>query len=273
MSNIKVGIIGGTGLNDPKILLDKIEKKVTTPYGEPSSALTIGKIDGVDVVVLARHGSKHGINPSQINYRANIHALKEEGCNFILGTNACGSLRAEYKKGDLCVVDQFIDRTFKRENSFYNGLPSDPEGVLHIPMGDPFCEPTRKVMIEAIKELGFEFHEKGTIVINEGPRFSSRAESKMFRIWGGDLIGMTIVPEVCLAKEAGMSYTSVCMVTDYDAWKEDEPPVTTEEVLSILKSNADKAKQVLIKTVSLLGKRNWDDLIKQNKDSVKNSLM
>jgi len=273
MSKIKIGIIGGSGLNDPKILSNKTEKSVTTAYGDPSSVLTLGQIDGVDVVILARHGKAHEINPSQINYRANIKALQQEGCTHILATNACGSLKDEYKKGELCIVDQFIDRTFKRENSFYNGLPTDPKGVLHIPMGEPFCPDTRNVMIRATRELGYAFHQRGTIVIIEGPRFSTRAESKMFRNWGGDLIGMTTVPEVCLAKEAGMSYVSIAMVTDYDAWKEDEPHVTVEEVLEILKENADKATQVLKKTVSLMGKMDWSQVVTTNLEIVAKGVM
>merc|ERR1711962_915108 len=177
---IKVGIIGGTGLEDPQILTEKSEKTVDTEFGKPSSALTVGKINGVDVVLLSRHGKAHEIGPSDINYRANILALKNEGCTHILTTNACGSLKEEYGIGDLVVLDQFIDRTYKREPSFYS--VTSPEGskfrqVQHIPMGEPFCEDSRKVLIKVISELEFKFHEKGTIVVIEGPRFSTRAES------------------------------------------------------------------------------------------------
>lgn len=272
MDKLKVGIIGGSGLNDPKILHEKTEKSVTTPYGEPSSVLTLGQIEGVDVVLLARHGKGHDINPSQINYRANIWALQAEGCTHILATNACGSLRQEYKVGDLIILDQFIDRTFLRHNTFYSGNKEDPKGVLHIPMGHPFCEETRKVMIAATKELAFDFHEAGTMVIIEGPRFSTKAESKMFALWGGDLVGMTTVPEVTLAKEAGICYSSVAMVTDYDAWK-DEDHVTVEQVYQTLKKNADKATKVLIKAVSLLAKRDWTEVIEANKKMISSGIM
>ena len=272
MIKIKVGVIGGTGLDKPNILQYKTEKSVTTPYGNPSSALTIGQVDGVDVVLLSRHGKEHNINPSQINYRANIRALQDEGCTHILATNACGSLQEQYKIGDLVILDQFIDRTYSRHNTFYSGQSCDPKGVLHIPSGHPFCEETRKVMIAATKEIGHSFHETGTIVIIEGPRFSTKAESKMFRLWGGDLIGMTTFPEVSLAREAGISYSSVAMVTDYDSWK-DEDHVTVEMVGRIIKENADKATEVLIKTIGMLGKQDWSEVIKTNRNVVTSGIM
>ena len=270
-TKIKVGIIGGTGLNDPKILIDKTEKNVTTPYGEPSSSLTLGNIEGVDVVLLSRHGKKHEINPSQINYRANIRALQDEGCTHILATNACGSLREDYAIGDLVVLDQFIDRTFLRNNTFYSGGEADPTGVLHIPMGHPFCEETRKVLIDAMKEYDFKGHEQGAIVVIEGPRFSTKAESNMYRLWGGDLIGMTTVPEVSLAKEAKISYASIAMVTDYDAWKEEH--VTVEMVVQTMKENASKATKVLIKAVQLIGKRDWEEVIKKNHEVIEKGIL
>ena len=270
---VKVGIIGGTGLDDPEFFTNKDEVSVTTPYGDPSSTLITGQLHGVDVVLLARHGRKHDKNPSCVNYRANIHALKEIGCTHVLATNACGSLRVEYRVGDLIILDQFIDKTFKRECTFYSGHEGGPKGVMHIPMGHPFCEETRKVMIAASKDIGFRFHEKGTIVIIEGPRFSTVAESKMFRSWGADLIGMTTVPEVCLAKEAGLCYSSVAMVTDYDSWKEDEAHVSVEVVGRRLKDNADKATKLIIKAVGLLAERKWDDVIKDCKDVVDGSIM
>ena len=264
MTLTKVGIIGGTGLNDPQLLLNKTEIDVDTPYGKPSSVLTVGELNGVSVVILSRHGKNHSINPSQINYRANIWALKEIGCTHILATNACGSLKEDYKIGDLVVLDQFIDRTFKRENTFYSGQQNDPSGVQHIPMGEPFCEYTRRIMIEAIKTCGFDVHEHGTIVIIEGPRFSTRAESKMFQLWGGDVVGMTLVPEVCLAKEVGISYSSLAMVTDFDAWREGDH-VTVEQVGKVLHQNAEKAKKVLLTAIALIGSRNWDAVVEKNK--------
>jgi len=273
MVKLKIGIIGGTGLDNPEIFTNKNEVSVTTPYGAPSSSLITGQLHGVDVVLLARHGRQHETNPSSINYRANIHALKEIGCTHVLATNACGSLREEYRVGDLIILDQFIDKTFKRECTFYSGYEGGPKGVMHIPMGHPFCEDTRKCIIEASKGFGFSFHEKGTIVIIEGPRFSTVAESKMFRLWGADLIGMTTVPEVCLAKEAGLCYSAVAMVTDYDSWKEDEPHVSVEIVGQRLRENAEKATKVLLKAVELIAQRDWDDVIKRHKDVVDGSVM
>lgn len=273
MAKVKVGIIGGTGLDNLEMFKNKTEVIVTTAFGAPSSSLICGQLDGVDVVLLARHGRKHELNPSNVNYRANIQALKDQGCTHVLATNACGSLREDYRIGDLIILDQFIDRTFKRETSFYSGHPSGPTGVMHIPMGEPFCEDTRKVMISATKECGFVFHETGTIVIIEGPRFSSKAESNMFRLWGADLVGMTTVPEVCLAKEAGLLYSSVAMVTDYDSWKDDEPHVSVEVVGQRLKDNADKATKVLIKAVEIISRQKWDSIIKSHNDMLDGSVM
>lgn len=272
-TKIKIGIIGGTGLDNPDIFTNKSEVSVTTPFGNPSSTLITGQVNGTDVVLLARHGRKHEMNPTTINYRANIHALKEIGCTHVLATNACGSLREEFRIGDLIILDQFIDKTFKRECTFYSSHEGGPEGVMHIPMGKPFCEDTRKCMIEAAKEFDFACHEKGTIVIIEGPRFSTVAESKMFRMWGADLIGMTTVPEVCLAREAGLCYSSVAMVTDYDSWKEDEPHVTVDVVGRRLKENADKATKVLLKAVDVIARKEWDAVLKSHRDVFEGSVM
>jgi len=267
MVNIKVGIIGGTGLEDPQILTDKVEKNVTTAYGSPSSSLTVGQINNVDVVLLSRHGKCHEIGPSDINYRANILALKDEGCTHILTTNACGSLKEEYHVGDLVVLDQFINQTYKRESSFYSGLTradSRFEGVNHIPMGDPFCEETSNIVIDAMKKTSYRHHEHGTIVVIEGPRFSTRAESRMFGLLGGDVIGMTTSPEVCLAKELGISYASIATVTDYDSWKDGEH-VTVEKVFQVIKENSLKATKVLLFTIEMMGQKDWSSLIESNK--------
>jgi len=265
-STIKVGIIGGTGLEDPQILTEQSEKNVDTLFGKPTSPLTIGKMCGVDVVLLSRHGKAHEIGPSDVNYRANIMALKEEGCTHIITTNACGSLKEEYRIGDLVVLDQFIDRTYKRESSFYS--VNAPDGskfrqVQHIPMGEPFCEQSRNVLTKAISELAFPFHEKGTIVVIEGPRFSTRAESRMFGMWGGDVIGMTTSPEVCLARELGISYASIAMVTDYDSWREGEH-VTVEQVLKVIKQNSEKAKKVIMKAIEIMKGMDWSKLVESN---------
>lgn len=160
--------------------------------------------------------------PSSINFRANIHALKQEGCTHVIATTACGSLREHIHPGHVVILDQFIDRTFKREPTFYDGKPGSPAGICHIQMDAPFCKRTRSILIKAAQKLQLKCHEKGTVVTVEGPRFSSKAESFMFRSWGCDVINMTTVPEVCLAKEAGLCYASIALPTDYDCWK-DEP--------------------------------------------------
>jgi len=265
---IKIGIIGGTGLEDPQILTDKVEKNVTNQFGNPSSSLTIGQINNVDVVLLSRHGRSHEIGPSDINYRANILALKDEGCTHILTTNACGSLKEEYKVGDLVVLDQFINQTYKRESSYYSGNGREGtrfSGVNHIPMGDPFCEESRKILIQAMKKNSFSHHEKGTIVVIEGPRFSTRAESRMFGLLGGDVIGMTTSPEACLARELGLSYASIATVTDYDSWREGDH-VTVEKVFQVIKENSQKATKVLLDTIEIMGQMDWSALIESNNE-------
>uniref|UniRef100_A0A8C3KQZ1 S-methyl-5'-thioadenosine phosphorylase n=1 Tax=Calidris pygmaea TaxID=425635 RepID=A0A8C3KQZ1_9CHAR len=257
----KIGIIGGTGLDDPDILEGRTEKYVDTPYGKPSDALILGKIKNVDCVLLARHGRHHTIMPSNVNYRANIWALKEENCSHVLVTTACGSLREEIQPGDLVIIDQFIDRTTKRHCTLYEGLHSAVAGVCHIPMAEPFCTKTREVLIETAKKLGLQCHSKGTMITIEGPRFSSRAESLMFRSWGADVINMTTVPEVVLAKEAGMSYASIAMATDYDCWKEHEAAVSVDQVLRTLKMNADKATSLLLTAIPQIGSMEWTDTL------------
>ncbi|XP_030643921.1 S-methyl-5'-thioadenosine phosphorylase isoform X2 [Chanos chanos] len=222
VTQIKIGIIGGSGLDDPDILEGRTERYVDTPFGKPSDALIVGKIKNVECVLLARHGRQHTIMPSNVNYQANIWALKEEGCTHILVTTACGSLKEEIQPGDIVIIDQFIDRTTKRAQTFYDGRPTSPPGVCHIPMAEPFCTRTREVLLEVARALGVRCHPRGTMLTIEGPRFSSRAESLMFRQWGADVINMTTVPEVVLAKEAGLCYASIAMATDYDCWKEHE---------------------------------------------------
>lgn len=244
MKNVKVGIIGGSGLDDPNLMKDIKEKKVKTPYGSPSSPLTIGKINGVDTVVLARHGKKHSIYPTGVNFRANIFALKKEGCTHILATTAVGSLREKIRPGDLVFIDQFIDFTKHRPLTFHE------EKVIHTPMSEPFCNDLRTLLVKSAKELKLRHHPKGTVITIEGPRFSTKAESHMFRSWGADVINMSTVPEVILARESGICYQSIAMSTDYDCWKEGEEPVTWEMILSIMKQNSDNVKKLLVQTVS-----------------------
>ncbi|XP_058157920.1 S-methyl-5'-thioadenosine phosphorylase isoform X2 [Dasypus novemcinctus] len=258
---VKIGIIGGTGLDDPDILEGRTEKYVDTPFGKPSDALILGKIKNVDCVLLARHGRQHTIMPSKVNYQANIWALKEEGCSHVIVTTACGSLREEIQPGDIVIIDQFIDRTTVRPQTFYDGSHSCTRGVCHIPMAEPFCPKTREVLIETAKKLGLRCHSKGTMITIEGPRFSSRAESLMFRTWGADVINMTTVPEVVLAKEAGICYASIAMATDFDCWKEHEEAVSVDKVLKILKENANKAKSLLLTTIPQIGSMEWSETL------------
>uniref|UniRef100_U3JEH1 S-methyl-5'-thioadenosine phosphorylase n=1 Tax=Ficedula albicollis TaxID=59894 RepID=U3JEH1_FICAL len=269
----KIGIIGGTGLDDPDILEGRTEKYVDTPYGKPSDALILGKIKNVDCVLLARHGRHHTIMPSNVNYRANIWALKEENCSHVLVTTACGSLREEIQPGDLVIIDQFIDRTTKRHCTLYDGQHSSLSGVCHIPMAEPFCTKTREVLIDTARKLGLQCHSKGTMITIEGPRFSSRAESCVFRSWGADVINMTTVPEVILAKEAGMSYASIAMATDYDCWKEHEEAVSVDKVLKTLKGNANKATSILLTAIPQIGSMEWTDTLHTLKVSIQMRLM
>jgi 5'-methylthioadenosine phosphorylase len=244
---VKIGIIGGSGLDNPDILENAKAIEVSTPYGEPTSVLKSGKIKGVDVVLLARHGREHTIPPTQVNFRANIHALKEQGCTHILATTAVGSLREEIGRGHLVILDQFIDFTRLRNISFFHTF--EPHNPKHTPMAEPFSKELRTLLIEGCRELRIPFHEKGTVVTIEGPRFSTKAESSMFRIWGADVINMSIAPEAALANEAGIPYAAVAMSTDYDCWKEDEAPVTWEQILKIFGENVDKVTKLLVRVI------------------------
>ena len=245
---VKIGIIGGSGLDNPDILKDAKDKKVKTLYGDPTSPLKTGKIHDVEVVLIARHGREHTIPPTQVNYRANIQALKDQKCTHILATTACGSLRAEIGRGDLVLLDQFIDFTRLRKVTFHEEFT--PGDMKHTPMADPYSEELRNILIETAKELNLKFHEKGTVVTIEGPRFSTRAESHMFRSWGADVINMSIAPETILANEAGIPYAAVAMSTDYDCWKVDEAPVTWEEILEVFGKNVNNVIALLTNTIS-----------------------
>jgi len=240
----KIGIIGGSGLDDPKLLKDYDEIDIKTKYGKPSSALVTGKIKDVEVVILARHGKDHSVHPTGVNYRANIRALKDVGCTHIIATTAVGSLREEIKPGHIVFPDQFIDFTKKREYTFF-----DEGEVVHTSMADPFSEHIRNKLIEVSNNLGLKYHPKGTVVTIEGSRFSTRAESHMFRLIGADIINMSTVPEVSLAKELGFEYATVAMSTDYDCWKENEEPVTFEMVMETMKKNSENVKKLIIEVI------------------------
>ncbi len=243
---VKVGIIGGSGLDDPQILSNSVVKEVTTPYGDPSSALTCGTIKGVAVVLLSRHGKDHEHTPTGVNYRANIWALKEEGCTHILATTAVGSLREEIGRGHFVILDQFIDFTRHRSLSFHDSFS---DGVVHTPMATPFCDELRDLLSVTSHALGYPTHDSGTVVTIEGPRFSTKAESHMFRSFGADVINMSVAPECALANEAKLPYAAVAMSTDYDCWKEDEAPVSWDEVLKTFYANVDKVVALLVAVV------------------------
>ena len=238
---VKIGIIGGSGVGAPDILENAVRIKQHTPFGATSDLVTTGKCKGIDVVMIPRHGEGHRIAPSLVNFRANMWAMKELSVTHILAPTAVGSLQKQIAPGDLVFVDQFIDRTTKRASTFYEGTQ-----ICHIPMAEPFCPQLRKLLAESAAALSLPHHKKGTVVTIEGPRFSTKAESHMFRLLGCDIINMTTVPEVVLAREAGICYAAIAMSTDYDCWHESETPVSVEMVMSTMKKNAENVKKLLL---------------------------
>jgi 5'-methylthioadenosine phosphorylase len=241
----EIGIIGGTGLYDPNLLKNIQEVEVNTPFGTPSDSFIIGDLSGRKVAFLARHGRKHTIRPTDVNSRANISAFKKLGVERILAVSTVGSLNEDYKPGELVFVDQFIDRTTRREQSFYT-----QDKVCHISVADPMCPEIRETLIQVAKKTKITAHQTGTYVCIEGPRFSTKAESRMFQIWGTHVVGMTLVPECVLAREAEICYASTAMVTDYDCWK--DHPVSTEEILTTMRTNVEKVRKILIETIVAL---------------------
>ena len=244
----KIALIGGSGLEKLNIFREIKEVEVTTQYGAPSSTFFTGKMDSCEVFILSRHGRDHSIPPTQVNNRANISALQKSGCQFIFATTACGSLREEIRRGDMVIADQFIDFTKLRINTFYDTF--EPGSMGHTAMADPFTEELRNLLIGTGNELGFNHHPAGTVVTIEGPRFSTRAESKMFRTLGADIINMSLAPEASLAYEAGIPYAAVALSTDYDSWKHDEEPVTWEDVLKVFNENVNHVTNLLIHVIS-----------------------
>ncbi|MEA3447163.1 MAG: S-methyl-5'-thioadenosine phosphorylase [Bacteroidota bacterium] len=242
----KLGIIGGSGLEDPDIMKKSETITLATPYG-PHSDITVGEIQGAHVALLSRHNKKHNLPPTQVNNPANLWALKELGCEQIIASTAAGSLREEIKPGDLVFVDQFIDFTRLRKVSFYESFPAGD--MKHTPMADPFDNDMRSQLIEIAKQMKLSFHDSGTIITIEGPRFSTKAESHMFRAWGADLINMSIAPEAILTNEIGIPYAVVAMSTDYDCWKEDEKPVSWEAVLETFNQNVHNVLNLLLEYI------------------------
>jgi 5'-methylthioadenosine phosphorylase len=240
MEQADVGIIGGTGLYQMDGFTDVREVPVETPFGPPSDSLVVGSLEGRRVAFLPRHGRGHRILPHELNFRANVFAMKKLGVEWILSVSAVGSLKERYEPLHVVVPDQFIDRTQQRKSTFFgNGL------VAHVAFAHPFCRNLSKVMAESCAEAGATHHVGGTYVCMEGPQFSTLAESELYRSWGADLIGMTNLQEAKLAREAEICYSTLAMVTDYDCWHPDHDAVTAEQIMGVLGKNAHTAKAVL----------------------------
>ena len=235
-----LGVLGGSGVYDIPGLENVRRERIGTPWGEPSEALTLGELDGVKLVFLPRHGSGHRLPPSAVNTRANIDALKRAGCTDLLSLSAVGSLQERLAPGTFVVVDQYIDRTFARPKSFFGeGL------VAHVSMGQPVCPRLAGLAAAAARDAGAPVVEGGTYLAMEGPQFSTRAESLLYRAWGCDVIGMTNMPEAKLAREAELPYASLCMVTDYDSWRDGEAAVDVGQILAVMRANADGARETV----------------------------
>jgi len=240
MDNILLGVIGGSGLYKMKDLTIIEKQKVDTPFGSPSDEIVIGELNGVRLAFIPRHGTGHTIPPSEINYRANIYAMKKLGIERIISISAVGSMKEEYPPGHFVIPDQFIDRTHRRISTFFS------KGVVgHVSFADPVCSRLSGMLETAAEAVGATAHKGGTYICIEGPQFSSRAESNVYRQWGVDVIGMTNVTEAKLAREAGICYATLALVTDYDCWKIEEEEVTLAAVLEIMHKNVEMAQKVL----------------------------
>lgn len=242
---MKIGIIGGSGLEKGDVLSNLEEIEIETPYGKTSSKIKKGILNGVEVFILSRHGTNHEITPTHVNNRANIYALAKLECEKILATTACGSLRSSIHPGNFVIANQFIDFTKHRKTTFHENFK---EGINHTTIADPFSKSLRSYLIESCEELEFPHHKIGTIFTIEGPRFSTRAESFMFQKFA-HVINMSTAPEAILAREANIEYAVIAMVTDYDCWKKEEIPTTWEEIEKVMKQNSENVKKVLIKTI------------------------
>ncbi len=250
---VDIGVIGGSGVYDAEFLKNSEEITLEGKYGSPADSYLVGEYLGKQIAFLPRHGKDHALAPHQVNYRANIDGFRQLGVQRIIAAQAVGSLKEEYKPGDLAFTDQFIDRTSGRESTFF-----DEGKVAHVSMADPMCQPLREILISGARELGIKHHEKATYVCIQGPRFSTRAESELFRSWNADIIGMTLVPESILAKEASICYAPVSMVTDYDCWKEGHI-VSHEEVISVMEQNVGKIKKLLVEVIAKIPDERSDE--------------
>jgi 5'-methylthioadenosine phosphorylase len=248
MSEVKLAVIGGSGVYDMEALTDVEERHVPTPYGDPSDKIVTGTLSGVRIAFLPRHGRGHRLTPSEVPYRANIWALKSLGVERIISISACGSMKEQYEHRHIVVPDQIYDNTKGRDYSFFGeGL------VAHISIAEPFCPHLRGVLGEALDSVGATLHMGGTFIVIEGPRFSTRGESLMYRSWGVDIIGMTAVPEAQLAREAEICYATMAHVTDYDCWHEEEEEVNVEMLIANLMANAALSKQTIAALAPMLG--------------------
>jgi 5'-methylthioadenosine phosphorylase len=248
MSEVKLAVIGGSGVYDIEALTDIEERHISTPFGDPSDTIVIGTLSGKRIAFLPRHGRGHRLTPTEVPYRANIWALKSLGAERIISISACGSMKEKYAPRHIVIPDQIYDNTKRRDYSFFgDGL------VAHIGIADPFCPHLRQVLYEAVKRAGGTVHMGGTFIVIEGPRFSTRGESNIYRSWGIDIIGMTAVPEAQLAREAEICYATMAHVTDYDVWHEEEESVNVEMLIANLMANAALSKAAITELVPMLG--------------------
>jgi 5'-methylthioadenosine phosphorylase len=241
----EIGVFGGTGFQS--LLDNPIEFEVDTPYGAPSSPVMLGEIGGKSVAFLPRHGVKHQYPPHMINYRANVHAMKQLGVSRIIGPNACGSLQHGVRPGDFVICDQFVDRTNGRKDTFYDG-----PATTHVSSADPYCPTMRTIAVDKSRDLGITVHDVGTVVVIQGPRFSTRSESRWFASQGWEVINMTQYPECYLARELEICYCNISLITDYDVGMGDLPPVTNEEVVRVFTENNQKVRDLLYAMIPAL---------------------
>ncbi len=257
MDNADIAIIGGTGFYGCDFLENSREIEINTPYGKPSDSITIGKFNELKIAFLPRHGKKHSMPPHKINFRANIWALKRLGVKRIITPDAVGSLQEKIKPGDFLIPDQFIDLTNSRNNTFY-----DEGKVAHISMAEPFCPELSKIVFESGNNLGYKMHDKGTVVVIQGPRFSSKAESKLYRSWDAQIINMEVSTECILSREAEICYAYIGMVTDYDTFADKTVNVTN--VMDVLKQNSNNARSLITDAIARIpqkrGCKCWEAL-------------
>jgi 5'-methylthioadenosine phosphorylase len=263
MAKTVLGIIGGSGVYDVPGLENAKWQRVDSPWGEPSDYILTGTFLGVDMAFLPRHGRGHFQTPSSINYRANIDAMKRVGVTDLISVSACGSLKEELSPGTFVMADQFIDRTFAREKSFFG-----PGFVAHVPMAHPVCPKLSGALTLAARELKIDHSEGGTYICMEGPQFSTRAESLLYRSWEADVIGMTAMPEAKLAREAELPYAIVCMVTDYDCWHDDHDGVTVDAVIKVMHKNAANASRLIMAVAPKLGPERTPSTCSDNPETV-----